>query len=87
VDPVPVYQISVRGRLDDRWAVWFSGMAISYESSPDGATSTLIGRIGDQAALRGILERIWDLNLSLISLKLVTPERKDRAKPRPTWDL
>lgn len=87
MDPVPVYQISVRGRLNDRWTAWFSGMAISCEDGPDGATCTLTGKIVDQPALRGILERIWDLNLTLISLNLVTPERKDRAKPRPTWDL
>ena len=71
MDAVPLYEIRVRGRLDARWAEWFSGMAISYAHGPDGAICTLTGRVVDQAALRGILDRIWDLNLTLVSLKLI----------------
>jgi len=87
MDKVPVYQIKVKSSLDDRWAEWFSGMAISSEDGLDGATSSLTGRIVDQAELRGILERIWDLNLTLISLDLVKPDQQDRSGPRPVWDL
>lgn len=86
MDKSLVYQIKVRGRLDDRWAEWFSGMAISSEGGPDGATSTLTGTIVDQAALRGILERIWDLNLTLISLNAVETDRQDWGLRRPRWD-
>ena len=87
MDVAPVYEIKVQGRLDDRWAKWFSGMAISSQDDRDGATSTLTGRIVDQAALRGVLERIWDLNLTLISLHVVNPDRQDAAASRPIWDL
>ena len=82
-----VYEIKVRGRLDDRWAEWFSGMAISSQDGPDGATSRLTGTIVDQAALRGVLERIWDLNLTLISLNTINTDRQDRAVHRPGWHL
>jgi hypothetical protein len=87
MDSAPVYEIRVRGRLDDRWAEWFSGVVISSEDGPDGGTTTLTGTIVDQAALRGILERIWDLNLTLISLNVVGARRPDTARRRPTWSI
>ena len=65
----PIYIIEVEGRLDQSWSGWFSGLAVTYE---DGV-STLTGHVADQAALRGILTKIWDLNLTLISA--------NRAKP------
>ncbi len=87
MDKVPVYQIEVRGRLDCSWAEWCGGMTISSEHGPSGATSTLTGPIMDQAELRGVLERIWDLNLTLISLRLVKTGRQDQVVRRPRWDL
>lgn len=64
-----IYQIRVEGRLDDRWAEWFSGLEITVERINDSPTiTTLIGPIPDQAALRGILNRAWDLNLKLVSV-------------------
>lgn len=63
------YEIKVRGRLDESWSQWFDGMRITSVGSGDGAsTVTLTGAIADQAALRGILARLWDLNLSLVSV-------------------
>ena len=61
---VPVYEIRLQGQLDQRWSDWFSGLAVSVD---DGVT-TLIGPVIDQAVLRGILSKIWDLNLVLISV-------------------
>ena len=61
----PVYEIKVRGLIDPRWADWFSGVAIVV----DGQITTLTGPVVDQAALRGILSKIWDLNLGVISVK------------------
>jgi hypothetical protein len=87
MDREPVYQIKVRGRLDHSWAEWFSGMAISSEDGPDGTTTILTGSIADQAALRGTLERIWNLNLTLISLNLVKPAQHGEVTFRPGWDL
>jgi hypothetical protein len=65
-----LYQIKVQGRLDESWSGWFNGMAITFE----GDTTTLTGAVVDQAALRGILSRLWDLNLALISVNLIEPD-------------
>ncbi len=67
-----VYQIKVRGRLDESWSGWFNSMEIAAE----GDTTTLTGAVVDQAALRGILSRLWDLNLALISVNPVEPASK-----------
>jgi hypothetical protein len=62
-----VYRISVQGKLDEDWSDWLDGMTITFERS----TTTLTGPVADQPALRGILDRIWDLNLTLISVTRV----------------
>ena len=63
------YLIKVEGELDRSWSGWFSGLTVTYQ---DGV-STLTGHVADQAALRGILTKIWDLNLTLISVNRVKP--------------
>ena len=62
-----LYQIEIAGSLDARWSEWFSGLTITaHESEPP--RTTLTGRV-DQTALRGIVNRLWDLNLTLISVQ------------------
>jgi hypothetical protein len=69
------YQIKVKGALDEKWSDWFNGMAVTSESASDGPPiTTLTGTVADQARLRGILSKIWDLNLTLISVTHVEPE-------------
>jgi hypothetical protein len=59
------YAIRVRGRLDARWNAWFDGMTVS----PDGdGTTTISGPVADQAALYGLLQRVRDLGLPLLSV-------------------
>ena len=66
------YQIRVGGWIGERWAAWFDGMGMTYEGTGDQAPVTVLtGPVGDQAALRGILTRIWDLNLTVISVHQV----------------
>ena len=66
------YEIRVEGELDEDWVDWFDGMAIAIEYSGDGRTATtLAGPVSDQAALRGMLSKLWDLNLTLISLRRI----------------
>ena len=70
-----VYQIKMQGKLDESWSAWFDGLTITFESGSDGSPITILtGPVVDQAALRGILFKIWDLNLALIS---VTPIETD----------
>lgn len=66
-DPSSVYQIRVQGRLEERWSDWFDNFTILG----DGNQTILTGPVADQAALRGLLNKIWDLNLTLISLERV----------------
>ena len=67
-----VYQIKLRGRLDASWSDWFDGMTLTLETGDDGSpVTTLTGMVVDQAALHGLLARISDLNLTLISVTLV----------------
>jgi len=65
------------GKLDERWTDWFGGMEISAEGSEDSPVTVLTGPVVDQAALRGLLTKIWDLNLAVISVLMVAqyPER------------
>jgi hypothetical protein len=59
------YTIKVEGCLDKKWADWFEGMTMSYE----GELTVLEGRVKDQAHLHGLLARVRDLNLILISVE------------------
>ncbi len=61
------YQIKVQGKLGENWSDWFSDMTITLEND----VTILTGPVADQAALRGILSRIWDLNLTLISVNRI----------------
>jgi len=70
-----IYEIKIKGRLDDRWTEWFEGLAFTHES--DG-TTTIYGPLTDQSALHGLLNRIRDLGLPLLSVQRVSPNRKRR---------
>jgi hypothetical protein len=61
------YQITVKGRLGTEWSDWFAGMTIEYE----GNVTILTGRQIDQSALHGLLVRIRDLGLPLISVERI----------------
>jgi hypothetical protein len=78
MDLTGVYRIKVRGRLDARWSDWFDGMAIACEIGSGGLpVTTITGAVADQAALRGMLWKLWDLNLRLISVIPVEMDLKD----------
>lgn len=62
------YELRIDRHIDDRWAEWLGDLSLTRE--PDG-TTTLRGRIADQAALHGILNRIRDLGLVLLSVQAV----------------
>jgi hypothetical protein len=60
------YEIKIEGHLEERWADWFEDLSFNYDEE---GTTTLIGPILDQAALRSVLNHISDLGLSLISVQ------------------
>ncbi|MPV37663.1 hypothetical protein [Georgenia subflava] len=59
------YEIRVQGRLDQRWSAWFDGLDLT--SDGDG-TTTIHGPVVDQAALHGVLQKLRDTGLSVISV-------------------
>ena len=79
--PPEFYEIMVQERLDNLWGQWFEDMTLSnVEHDESGAACTLIcGYVADQAELHGLLIKIRDLNLTLLSLRRVYPG-KTRVK-------
>jgi hypothetical protein len=72
--PPATYQIQVQGELGPRWLHWFDDLAITAEPGDDGTTiTTLTGPVPDQAGLRGILNKLWDLNLTILSINHTGP--------------
>lgn len=70
------YRIKVRGRLKESWSDWFNGMTIEARLEADGAqVTTLTGLVRDQTALHGLLDKIRDLGLPLLSLEQVDPNQ------------
>jgi hypothetical protein len=70
-DPAPVhYEIRVNGVLDSRWSAWFDGLQLTSDQS--GQTS-IAGPVTDQAALHGLLAKVRDLGLPLLSVGRIGP--------------
>ena len=65
------YQIKIGGRLRDSWSGYFAGLALSHHGD---CCTILTGPITDQAALRGILCQIWDLNLDVLAVNQMQEE-------------
>jgi hypothetical protein len=73
------YQIKVQGEIDEAWSGWFADFKIetAYEND-EGVVTSLTGSVADQSALRGILCKLWDLNLTLLSV--VQIDTQDTSK-------
>jgi len=82
-----VYQIRIKGQLNSQWTVWFEGLTITLEE--DG-NSLLTGPVVDQAALHGLLKKVRDLGLPLVSVSPVEPGPPtklgslDQARDKPS---
>jgi len=68
------YEIRVKGHLDDRRTSWFEGLTLTRE---DGGGTLLSGQVADQAALYGLLRKVRDLGMPLISVTRVRPSQVD----------
>lgn len=68
------YQITVEGKIDQSWSDWLNGLQIESHKEADGLLITVLrGAFRDQPALRGLLNRLWDLNLVLRSVQQIDP--------------
>ena len=76
---IPQYEIRVKGHLGSRWAAWFDGLSLTNE---DDGTTVIRGPVVDQAALHGLLQKLRDIGIPLVSLTQLPTRRTHRA-PAP----
>jgi hypothetical protein len=69
-----VYQIRIKGHLGQQWTDWFEGLTITLEDNGD---TLLSGKVVDQAALHGLLKKVRELGIPLISVNPVQPNQVD----------
>ena len=74
------YEIRLKGHLDSRWAAWFDGLSLTNES--DG-TTIIRGPVADQAALYGLLQKVRDIGLPLVSVTQVEPDQPNGPTIEP----
>jgi hypothetical protein len=77
-----LYEIRIKGHLDDRWSDWFGGLTITVEDNGD---TLLTGPVVDQAGLHGVLKKVRDLGMPLVSVSPLEPGQADQTdvKMRP----
>jgi len=73
----PYYEIRLKGHLEARWEQWFDGLTITLE---ENGNTLLSGPLADQAALHGILKKVRDVGLTLLSVNSVEPDTKEVRK-------
>jgi len=71
------YELRVAGHLDDHWSAWFGDLTLTRDS--DGTTS-LCGLVSDQAELHGLLMKVRDLSMTLISVAVIDERSTSKAK-------
>jgi hypothetical protein len=74
------YEIRVMGRLGARWAAWFDGLSLTDE---DGGITVIRGPVVDQAALHGLLHKLRDVGIPLVSLTQLQPDAPALAPHAP----
>ena len=77
------YEIRIKGHLADRWAHWFPGLTITLKDSGD---TRLTGPVIDQAALHGVLRKVRDLGMPLLSVNRVEPKADAPDVKQPDGD-
>jgi hypothetical protein len=65
---MPMYEIRVKGHLDERWSIWFDGLAVKHEAN---GNTIISGSVVDQAALHSLLMKVHTLNLTLLAVSRI----------------
>jgi len=77
------YEIKVKGHIQEQWSDWFEGMTITTGFEDDnGPTTTFTGEIRDQAALHGLLAKICDINMPLLSVNKIKMNKQKNFHPK-----
>ena len=76
LDQTLVYQIKISGQLSENWSDWMENMVIGVECIDDGSPVTTLTVTVDQAALQGLLRRLYYLGFPLISINCIQPKEK-----------
>jgi hypothetical protein len=74
------YEIRIKGHLENRWADWFDGLTITLENNGE---TRLSGPVTDQAALHGLLRKVRDLGMPLISVQRIESGQTDNSEIKP----
>ena len=72
--PGAIYEIRVQGELDRSWESYFNDLALTLTRSDGSPITILMGPVTDQPALRGVLCKLWDLNMSLVSVRRIAAD-------------
>jgi hypothetical protein len=75
------YEIRLRGHLDTRWVAWFDGLSLTHDD--DDGTTVILGTVADQAALHGLLQKVRDIGLPLVSVTYLEPDRPEMPATDP----
>lgn len=75
-----IYQIRIKGQLDSQWTDWFEGLTITLEENGE---TLLAGLVIDQAALHGLLKKVRDLGMTLISISTVQSGQEGTSEGKP----
>jgi hypothetical protein len=83
-DDADRYEIRVQGHLESRWSAWFDGLEVTHQL--DG-TTVISGLVADQAALHGLLQKVRDMGLPLVSVTSRNPDEADVSAVEPRQPL
>jgi hypothetical protein len=75
-----IYEIKIEGHLGTQWTDWFGGLTIALQNNGD---TLLTGSVADQAALYGLLKKVRDLGMPLVSVIRIVPSHADLSEVKP----